>query len=635
MRPQIYLATALLLLCLSMNKTANAQTTGSYDTTISFLSGTRAMAVYVPTSYTAGTPHKLMVCLHGLGDTCTNYRNALIGTLTWNTNMPNTIYVCPEASSRNADYYFPTGAEGIIQASIDYAKSLYNIDTNEIILQGFSLGGRAALRYGLDNYGKFKALLLNTPAIQGVKQALSGTAYPFNYANAKKIPVYMTHGGTDQLYTGPIDTAYMNLMLNDCPAILRRYPTMGHTIPAFSSMSDFPAFATEPRAAGADLHVVTPVVASRVCSTTVPAQCLVRNTGTDTINTITLNYSTGSGSMTHTWTGSMPPYGHTFITLPALSLTAGTSTLSVSVGTVNGTADTITGNNSATASIQVQNTGAPLPYFEGFEGAFPPANWTHVKQGDAYAQFDLDDVVKKTGNASMFAFNTILLFDNAERKDEMLLPVLNLTTGSDPYMSFDVAYNYHRYTPPYLTVDTLFADTLSVMVSTDCGATYTTVYEKGGAQLATYSDPIMNPTSVTATYGTPASGNWRTENISLNAYAGSADVMLKIEYRSALGGWLNVDNVRVGTGAVSVQEIGQNKAVIFPNPASDLLNISTGQAIDNVTITDMTGRMVMSLNEVKSTRVTIPTTDLTNGMYLVSISTAGNVETGNVIIHHK
>jgi len=222
MKPQIYLTTVLLLLWLSLNKKTSAQTTGSYDTTIAFMSGTRAMSVYVPTTYTAGTPHKLMVCLHGLGDTCTNYRNALIGTLAWNTNMPNTIYVCPEASSRNADYYFPTGAEAIVQASIDYARSLYNIDTNEIILQGFSLGGRAALRYGLDNYSKFKALLLNTPAIQGVKQALNGTPYPFNYANARNIPVYITHGGTDQLYTGPIDTACMNLILNDCPAILHR-----------------------------------------------------------------------------------------------------------------------------------------------------------------------------------------------------------------------------------------------------------------------------------------------------------------------------------------------------------------------------------------------------------------------------
>lgn len=635
MKSQIYLATAMLLLCFSMNKTANAQTTGSYDTTISFMSGTRAMAVYVPTTYTAGTPHKLMVCLHGLGDTCTNYRNALIGTLAWNTNMPNTIYVCPEASSRNADYYYPTGAEDIVQASIDYARSLYNIDTNEIVLQGFSLGGRAVLRYGLDNYSKFKALLLNTPAIQGVKQALGGTAYPFNYANAKNIPVYITHGGTDQLYTGPIDTAYMNLMLNDCPAILHRYPTMAHTIPAFSNMNDFPAYATDPRAAGADLHVVTPVVAARVCSTTAPAQCLVRNTGTDTIHTITLNYSTGSGSMSHTWTGSMPSHGHAFITLPTLSLAAGTSTLSVSAATVNGAADTITGNNSATASIQVQTAGASLPYTEGFEGAFPPANWTHLKQGDAYAQFDLDDVVKKTGNASMFAFNTILLFDNAERKDEMLLPVLNLTTGTDPYMSFDVAYNYHRYTPPYLTVDTSFADTLSVMASTDCGATYTTVYKKGGAQLATYSAPIMNPTSVSATYGTPASGNWRTENIDLNAYAGSAGVMLKIEYRSALGGWLNMDNVRVGSGPVSVQDIAKSKALIFPNPASDLLNISTGEAIANITITDMTGRTVLSLSDVKSSEITIPTTDLVSGMYVVRIATTSNVETANVIINHK
>ena len=165
-----YLATALLLLCLHTTNTASAQHTGSYDTTIAFMSATRAVSLYVPTAYADTTPCRLMVCLHGLGDTCSSYRSVLIGSYGWGTAMPNTIFVCPESSTRNADYFFPTGSEAIIQACIDLARATYNIDTTDIVLQGFSLGGRAALRYGLNNYAQFKGLLLKHTCSAGSKR---------------------------------------------------------------------------------------------------------------------------------------------------------------------------------------------------------------------------------------------------------------------------------------------------------------------------------------------------------------------------------------------------------------------------------------------------------------------------------
>lgn len=629
-----YLATAMLLLCLNFTQRTAAQTTGSYDTTISFMSSNRALSLYVPTTYSAVTPHRLMICLHGLGDTCTSYRNALISSLAWNTNMPNTIFICPEAFARNADYYYPTGGEDIIQSCIDFARARYNVDTTNIILQGFSLGGRAALRYGLDNYSRFRGLLLNTPAMQGVKQALNGTSYPFNYTNSRRIPIYMTHGATDLMYTGPIDTTYMSLILNDGKVRYRDVAGLGHTIPAFSAMSDCISFINEPRAAGTDLHVVAPVVAPRSCVTTVPASCLVRNTGTDTIHSITLNYNTGSGTMTHSWTGTLGAYEHAIIALPALRVAGGTTNLSISAATVNGAADTITTNNSTATTFMVQTAGLPVPYTEGFEGAFPPANWVRYTAGDLYARFDLDNEVKKTGTGSMFAFNTILLFDNADRKEEIALPLLDLTSAPNPHMLFDVSYNYHHYLPPVTLVDTAFADTLSVMISTDCGATYSTVYKKGGAQLATYANPILNPLSISATYADPADSNWRTEDIDLTVYAGAGNAILKISYKSAIGGSLNIDNVTVNNGGLAVKELSKNIATLYPNPATDQITIAAGNTtITEVAITDMAGRILMNIAEPNKGNVTVNTAALTNGMYMARTTTSEGFTASTFVIN--
>src|SRR4051812_47149331 len=163
-----FLQTLIMLVILSFGGKTFAQTTGSFDTSITFMSSSRQLSLYVPTTYNSATKYRLMVCLHGLGDNSANYRNALINSLSWNTAMPNTIFVCPEAETVNSDYYSTAGSEAIIQQSITVAMSRYQIDTANVILQGFSLGGRAALRYGLDNYSVFKGLLLNTPAVQGV-----------------------------------------------------------------------------------------------------------------------------------------------------------------------------------------------------------------------------------------------------------------------------------------------------------------------------------------------------------------------------------------------------------------------------------------------------------------------------------
>ncbi len=92
-------------------------------------------------------PAALIIGLHGLGDNSVSYRNAWTGSFAFATHMPNTILICPDGGSdQNKDFYMPAGDEAIIQECISYAQAHYNINPSEIILQGFSLGGRSALR---------------------------------------------------------------------------------------------------------------------------------------------------------------------------------------------------------------------------------------------------------------------------------------------------------------------------------------------------------------------------------------------------------------------------------------------------------------------------------------------------------
>lgn len=625
---------AAALLCAALLPKAHAQTTGSFDTTITFLSQPRAVSIYVPPGYNPANSYKLMVALHGLGDTCSSYRTALISSLALPANVPNTIVVCPEAINRNTDFLLPAGNDAIIEACIALARGHYNIDTTNIILQGFSLGGRAALRYGLDHYTRFKGLLLNTPAVQGVKEALNDGGYTFNYANASKIPIYITHGSADIAYAAPIDTAYEQMLMQNGVVRYFDYPGMGHTIPPFSTQHFLPFFSTAPTPGGdADLYAIR--VPERSCNPQATAQCIVRNTGADTIHTMVLQYGIGASTQTYTWNGIMPSFAHAVITLPAVNANAASQTLQVNVLSVNGTPDTVTSNNTQSADVHYVANGATLPLFEGFEGS-SPTDWYQNVAGDFYTPWALDNTVSKTGTNSIGAFNTIFYFDNVGRREELLSPVVNLSGNASPSLQFDVAYNYHRYTPPYLTIDTVFADTLEISISTDCGDHYTSLYKKGGADLATFSSPILNPLSIQADYINPADSNWRREFVDLSNYASSTKAIVKFSYISALGGSINIDNVLFTSTSVSVKEPMQKTTLkLFPNPANNIVTIQPGSVkLQDVSVMDMTGKEVYRGNYNSNDNVNIDVAALSNGIYLFRLTTETGVTTRKVVIQH-
>lgn len=637
MKKTFFLNRIMMLLFVLGAHVTYAQHTGSYDTSITFMGAARTVSIYAPSSYTPSTAYRLIIGLHGLGDNSPNYRNALVAGLGWGARIPNTIIVCPEAFNVNADYYYPAGDDSVIQASINLAMSLYHIDTTNVVLQGFSLGGRAALRYGLDNYTRFKGLLLNTPAIQGVKDAINGTGYSYTYANAAHIPIYITHGLDDIIYEAPIDSAYEQLIRNN--GIVRHFEIagLGHAIPPFDSMLNFIPFFDTPFVHGYDLDVVKPVIAQRSCVTAVPATCLVRNTGANTIHSITLQYTVAGTPLSYTWSGAIASFQHAVIALPTITAPVGNQSLAVSVTALDtGALDTITYNNSKTVPFQVVTTGTPLPLFEGFEGVFPPTNWIQYLAGDAYTPWAADSTVSKSGIASMGTFNTILIFDNSGRREEMASPLLDLTSVPDPYLTFDVAYNYHHYQPPTATIDSSFADTLEVLISTDCGDTYTSLYKKGGTQLATFSNPILNPTSVGADFIVPADSNWRTDRIDLSAYAASNKAIVKFSYISALGGSINIDNINFRSNPVTVPPVTASRSNVYPNPADGYVNIATGtDHLSSVSIIDAMGRTVSEMtNSTNGNEMQINTSALTEGVYILRILSENKVQNTTLLIKH-
>ena len=175
--------------------------------------------------------------------------------------------------------------------------------------------------------------------------------------------------------------------------------------------------------------------------------------------------------------------------------------------------------------------GSPQLVTEGFQGAsFPPAAWALEDAGNDGLNWYRSNAAGGFGNSTKSIAFDNYNNDTEGKKDQLRLPVLNLTPFSSARLTFDVAY------APYSLNS--YLDSLRIGVSTDCGATFTYLYTKFGASLATA------PVNTGSTF-VPTANQWRTDTVLLNNYLSSNNLLIAIENVGRYGQQVFVDNINL------------------------------------------------------------------------------------------
>ena len=92
-----------------------------------------------------------------------------------------------------------------------------------------------------------------------------------------------------------------------------------------------------------------------------------------------------------------------------------------------------------------------------------------------------------------------------------------------------------------------------------------------------------------------------------------------------------IDNIKIETDA-STENFAKLGLNVFPNPVSDVMNITSPEAnIQAVTITDLNGRTVKSINFNNVAETTVDASDLASGVYLMNITANGTVATHKIV----
>ncbi len=369
------------------------------------------------------------------------------------------------------------------------------------------------------------------------------------------------------------------------------------------------------------------------CLTTFSPQVTLKNVGTSNLTSAVITYNIdGGANQTFNWTGTLASGASEIVTLNSVTTSAGAHTFNATSTLPNGLADQFAANNTSSANFTI-NSSASLPFNEDFEGIFPPNNWTNIS-ADEYTgdPWDTDPSVRQwekravtqqssgvAGNAA--AFNGFSYGYNTGGLDELVTPSIDFTNASSPQLKFQVSYKYYGASN---------FEKLRVLVSTDCGVTYSPVYDKQYTELA-----LATAGQSTTSWAPTLASHWREETIDLSAYAGEITTF-KFEATNGYGNNLYIDKINI-TDNCSAPVITSHPSSVstcsFSNVSFTVANSNGGtyrwQRDDGNGFTDLSDVGVYSNTSQATMNMTGVTGGFSNFQYRCVVTNACGTVTSN------
>jgi len=184
-------------------------------------------------------------------------------------------------------------------------------------------------------------------------------------------------------------------------------------------------------------------------------------------------------------------------------------------------------------------------YEEGFEGPSFPYQSLKISNPDNAITWVRTDALRHNGSICVFINN--FGYNNIGQVDTMFLPQLKVSKADSIKLSFWKAYKAAAN-----------ADSLAIIVSTDCGKTYKTVWQKGGNDLATVAG--NQSTAYVA-----ANADWKKQEITFGIPVSTEKVMIGFKNSNGHGQILYLDDIRVTTKTLP-EKLRNDGILITPNP---------------------------------------------------------------------
>lgn len=127
-------------------------------------SGKSNYVAYVPSSYDGSKPMRLVVGIHGCGDTAYNF--ATWGVAPYQTRTTQThIAISVDGASGGGSCWSIPGDADKVTAAIDDIKKCFWVHQKKVVLAGYSSGGQLSYRMGLDHADRYAGILIENSGL--------------------------------------------------------------------------------------------------------------------------------------------------------------------------------------------------------------------------------------------------------------------------------------------------------------------------------------------------------------------------------------------------------------------------------------------------------------------------------------
>lgn len=374
-----------------------------------------------------------------------------------------------------------------------------------------------------------------------------------------------------------------------------------------------------------------------LCDANLTPSVTIENAGTVAITSANVSYTLNGGTpVTQAWTGNLTAGQTATVTFPQTTLSGGTNEFIATVSNPNGSGDYNGMNNSSSPTLISILSATPqaAPKNEDFEsatvGELPADMIFTYNTASAPLVMVLDkaavNATWELGAYEQSAKSTIIDFYSMAAGEEAVLTTqkINVSQLSTPKLFFTHAYC--QYTSEN--------DALKVEASTDCGQTWTQLFNESGTTLATKGAQTSRLF--------PQAADWRTNMVSLSQFASSSEVVFRFTATSAYGNSLWLDNIWVSNNALDLDEEHVAASLsTYPNPASDratiAFNVETESQV-GVQLFNITGQMVINIETedfaAGEHAIELNVADLPTGMYTAQVSINDEIRSLRISVAH-
>ncbi|HWN88195.1 MAG TPA: M43 family zinc metalloprotease [Chitinophagaceae bacterium] len=332
--------------------------------------------------------------------------------------------------------------------------------------------------------------------------------------------------------------------------------------------------------------------AGRICTGSDAPVVVIKNYGKINLTSVKINYQVDGGPVTiFNWTGNLARNQTASVTLATANLGAiGNHTINVFTTLPNNVTDQDPSNDGLVKSYTVSQVFAlPGTVTEEFTSStFPPVNWSIINP-------NADITWQRNGsignrNAGSAYFNDFVN-TTVDRYDDLAMPNYSYSGIDSIFLSFNLAHITKKL--PGTTGARL--DTLTVLLSKDCGNTFTTIYKKYGEELQTVNDPNFQ---ISLSNFVPLATQWRKDSVNLGKWLNATEPLFQLMFRFS-GNMENnfyLDDVNIRSQILPAK-LKNDGYLILPNPFRNTFGVWHYQVPTNlryVNVYNSVGQLVYS-----------------------------------------